>query len=248
MDRGSQIRFRKAAAGLVKSLIRARAKQQPGFLSSDALGRWGVSDVEIETRSCAQLLSRVRQLHRRFEDEFLASQNSISSPSSAEDADAIDSLVDQIASFIYGHLDEGIRVAAKGEEVSWSELADWENLTQIRDALDDLPEGEAPVEYTQHQGRDGPIAPNVFVFKGERYEVPAGIVFRLIDALWTASDRTMELSELAEPVWGDCEITVKKGMVGSARTRANRFFKDDCLPFKVQVIKGHAVLSRSSAG
>lgn len=71
--------FRNAAAGLIKSLIRARTRQEPNFLPAEDYKRWGVTGLESEMRTCAHLLTNVRQLRaqwglrRRFYNRFLAS-------------------------------------------------------------------------------------------------------------------------------------------------------------------------------
>ena len=205
--------FRYAAAGLIKSLIRARATQEPNFLSPDAFERWGVSDYADETRECAQLLRRVSQLHAKFEREFLNSQDSIPSPEVAAEEDAFDRVVDDVASFIYGDLNQAIRVAAKGEPVRWSELAAWDNLPRIRDALDRLPEGSRPLAGTAEQNADGPVAPNQFVFEGVSHEIPAGVVYHLIETLWYAKNRRETYEDLAEPVWKDDAKYTSRGHI-----------------------------------
>ena len=107
--------FRNAAAGLIKSAIRARARQAPKFLSAKDYKRWGVSGLESESRSCAQLLTHVRQLREQFEERFLENQFSISEPDAP--TDRLELLAERVAGFICGDLDEAIRIAANGKTV-----------------------------------------------------------------------------------------------------------------------------------
>jgi hypothetical protein len=118
MDRDSQVRFRNAAAGLIKSLIRARARQEPDILSRDKFRRWGVPDAESETHSCAQLLNRVRQLRDRFERLFLANQDSIPAPGFAQEAEVFDCLVDRVST--HGTAEVGYLASALVDALSYS--------------------------------------------------------------------------------------------------------------------------------
>jgi hypothetical protein len=140
MDHSNQAQlgfFRNAAAGLIKSAIRARARQAPKFLSAKDYKRWGVTELESESRSCAQLLTHVRQLREQFEARFFENQFSISEPDSATDNS--ENLAERVAGFICGDLDDAICVAAKGKTVAWDRLANWNELASLRDALDRLP-------------------------------------------------------------------------------------------------------------
>lgn len=140
MDHDSQVKLRNAAAGLIKSLIQARASNDPDFGTQLVLRRWNIPEPGAETRSCAHLLNRVRQLRDRFEREFLAHQDSIPSPGAAEEAEQLDCLVDHVAAFICGDLETAIRAAVVGEAIDWKHLAAWNDLNWLRNALDRLPE------------------------------------------------------------------------------------------------------------
>lgn len=131
--------FCKAARGLIKTLVRARATQEPTYLSAKDYERLGVTGLETEGRSCAQLLTHVRQLLAQFEHRFPLIQGSVSEPHCLEESDKIEILAERVAGFIFGDLDEAIRIAAKGKKVSWDSLANWAELTSLRDALDRLP-------------------------------------------------------------------------------------------------------------
>lgn len=245
MDGNDRIRLRNAAAGLIKSLIRARCRQEPDFLSAADRQRWGIADVVAEDRPCAQLLTRVRQLRSRFELDFLQGQDSIPAPDSVEQAEAIDNLIDQVASFIYGELDEAIGRAARSEQVRWEELADWSRLAALRDALDRLPEADVGDTEVAAEDQDGPFPPDGLVYGGQPYEIPAGLVYRLIDALWHAPKWTLAYEDLAEPVWRDHAKDVTVGMVGSLRSRANHAFKEQGVSLRIKAPTRYVCLVRT---
>lgn len=138
MDRGYQIRLRDAAAGLIKSLIRARVTQERDFLSQSDLKRWKIEDAVSDTRSTAELLRRIRRLRTTFENKFANNQDSIASADSVTVEEQLDQLIDQVASFITSDLDEAIEQAVLGHIV-WDGLANWSQLANLRNALDRLP-------------------------------------------------------------------------------------------------------------
>ena len=135
--------LRNAAAGLIKSLIRARALQEPNFLAAEVYDRWGVAVLKSENRTCDFLLTMVAELLAKFKTEFYQNQWSISEPDSGEDEGSIENLFERVAVFIHGDLDEAIRVAAKGKKVAWDQLANWDMLASLRNALDKLPQSLA---------------------------------------------------------------------------------------------------------
>ena len=178
--------FRNAAAGLIKSLIRARAQQTPKFLSAKDYKRWGVTELESEGRSCAQLLTHVRQLREQFEERFLENHFSVSEPDSA--ADNIEVFAERVAGFICGDLEEAIRMASQGKTVPWDRLANWDELASLRDALDQLPQvvprsaaGNPPVAQSRrvilYDFKDKPVV------NGQEKPVLKPTDYRLVKAL-----------------------------------------------------------------
>lgn len=89
---------------------------------------------------------------------------------------------------------------------------------------------------------EGPMPPDGFWYNGNRYDVPPGKVFRLINTLWNAPERTVSFLKLAEPVWEDCNRYVTIGMVRSPQSRANTFFLSNEMPFEIRVLDKHARL------
>ncbi len=131
--------LRNAAAGLIKSFIRARACQEPNFLTANDYKRWSVTGLESENRPCARLLTQVKHLLAKFRERFLFDQVSVSEPEFMDDTDDVEILGERVANFIWGDLDEAIRIAASEQGVAWERLADWAELASLRDALDQLP-------------------------------------------------------------------------------------------------------------
>lgn len=134
-DRRAQ--FRNSAAGLIKTLIRARAIQEPKFLKPADYDRWGVAANKPTKRSVASILESVSCFRNRFEEQYLAFGNSIPAPSATNSE--IEHLRDAVASFITGDLDAAIKSAKSGKRVPWTKLANWRELKKLRDELDKLP-------------------------------------------------------------------------------------------------------------
>ncbi len=139
MDHKRKQELRNAIAGLVKGLIRARARQASDFLTEAGYKRWGVEDIVNETRSTAQLLRQVQGLKQTFYNRFYDPPESIPAPSTTLEQDAADELYDLMSGFIFGDLEHAIRAAAAGSPVDWDGLASWGELGRIRDLLDRLP-------------------------------------------------------------------------------------------------------------
>ena len=210
--------FRNAAAGLLKSLIRARATQQPRFLPTKDYQRWGVADVELETRSCAQLLTRVRQLRQQFEEEFLGNKGSVSEPELLEDTDDIEILAERVAAFICGDLEAAIHLAADDKSVPWQKLAKWSELGSLRDALDQLP---LPLPTTAAGVRAVAQSSQVTLFglkdkpivNGQE-KPPLSIVrYKLVEALINAGEQGLTKSSLERDQHGlleDAQIAARE--------------------------------------
>ena len=133
-------KLRMAGAGLVKSAIHARARQEPEFLAPEDYLRWGREGVENENRSCAFLLGQVKTLLADFERNFVNPHGSIAVQSDVDQEEFIDSVLDRVFCFFCGDLDEAINAAKRDETVDWDDLADWSELPAIRELLDRLPE------------------------------------------------------------------------------------------------------------
>lgn len=250
-----KIKIRDTAAGLIKSLILARAAQEANFLSPHELERWGVAHVNKDPRPCDRYLDRVSQLRDRFVRDFLTDQDSIPSPNLAEEADELDTLLDLVATFIVGDLSEAARNARDGKKIGWAELARWDELGVIRDALDRLPRGDKGPQKRNRpfksggeptESEDGPQHPNGFAFRSTIHRGLNGVAFRLIDVLWTAKGNSIDVDKHAESVWQDHSMRISSGQLGGARARANHFFEVNDLPFKVATSGRRATLLRTS--
>jgi len=83
---------------------------------------------------------------------------------------------------------------------------------------------------------DGPIGFNAWLREGKKVDGRLQpMTWRLLNHLWWANDRTAEVEDLAEPVFGDRNITVEKQNLGRQRKLANDFFKRYDLPFRVTI-------------
>jgi hypothetical protein len=88
----------------------------------------------------------------------------------------------------------------------------------------------------------GPFPPDGFRLGGVEKSVVRDKVWKLINHLWYARNRTASFEDLAEPVWGDLASTVDKNNLGSLRRDANHFFEENSWPFRVQLKNGYASL------
>jgi hypothetical protein len=118
-----------------------------------------------------------------------------------EDYGDSDFLAERIGGFICGDLDEGIRVAASGKKVRWDRLANWNELNNLRDALDMLPEfpsedgvGAAPVARSKHVILYGPHdCPVVY---GKKKPPLTFIQYKLVKMLIEAGENGCTKSQL----------------------------------------------------
>lgn len=93
---------------------------------------------------------------------------------------------------------------------------------------------------------DGPCHPYTWCQNGKRLpDKLQRLTWKLVKHLWDKKDNTASLDSLAEPVYGDREQIVDKASVGNQRTKANRFFEDHNIPWRVQIIDEIVSLIRS---
>jgi glutaredoxin-related protein len=92
--------WRNAAAGLIKSFIRARAVQEPGFLDTKDYKRWGIPNLKTESRTTTTLLRLAQRLRDNFEKSVLEGQVSIPEPSSAVGVELTDSILEKVCGFV----------------------------------------------------------------------------------------------------------------------------------------------------
>lgn len=89
---------------------------------------------------------------------------------------------------------------------------------------------------------DAPTPPDGFTYKGQKFQGLTPKPMRLIIHLWIQTNRTSRFDDLADPVWGDRNEIVTKDAVGSLRRQANKFFKDNNIPFRVTINEPHVTL------
>jgi hypothetical protein len=88
---------------------------------------------------------------------------------------------------------------------------------------------------------DGPDRPDKFVFHGDTFDQLTGLAFKLVEFLWKQPDRKANDGQIATEVWGDHALNLDDRL-GSVRKRANEFFDEHNLPFKVKLLGGYAEL------
>ena len=93
---------------------------------------------------------------------------------------------------------------------------------------------------------DGPHPPDGFSWDGTNHGRLPPIPWRLVNFLWHARDRTAEFDELADPVWRDHNQLVLKDAVGSARSKANQFFRRHGIPLRITTKNQHAQLAEEN--
>ncbi len=81
---------------------------------------------------------------------------------------------------------------------------------------------------------DGPVPPNAFQWKGKFSEGLQEAPWRLVNALWSARNRTLPIdTELGGVVWLEHALEPDENQVDGVRTKANRFFDSHEIPFQV---------------
>ena len=81
---------------------------------------------------------------------------------------------------------------------------------------------------------EGPIPPDKFAFDNVVYQGLRTKPYRLIEVLWTAQNRTVANIDLAREVWGDPTLQLTHNELGSAQSKANRFFENKSIPFRIE--------------
>ncbi len=135
--------FRYIAASLVRFLIRAREKAEPGFLTRTEYERWQLTEVAHDRRNVLELLELADQAINQMDGKFLdlCTSGGLSVSASWHDKGPVGNLKICVASFVdhvYA-LPRAIRFAREGQAIDWANLAAWEILPAFRDALDQLP-------------------------------------------------------------------------------------------------------------
>jgi hypothetical protein len=94
---------------------------------------------------------------------------------------------------------------------------------------------------------DGPVPPDAFWYKGSIFHGLQPKPYRLVEHLWTCTNMTADVRDLAEPVWGDHEAETGDNALGSVRRQANRFFQRHAIPYQVRIKNKTVLLERRPA-
>jgi hypothetical protein len=86
------------------------------------------------------------------------------------------------------------------------------------------------------ESADGPVPPDKFALEGKVYGRLAPKPFGLVEVLWTARFRSANYAELAKAVWGEPGLDLGHYDLGSARSKANRFFIKHKIPYRIKLV------------
>tara|TARA_R110002072_G_scaffold302603_1_gene486683 strand:+ start:145673 stop:146536 length:864 start_codon:yes stop_codon:yes gene_type:complete len=229
--------FRYAAADVLKAMIYARESAEPGFMSKQAYKRWRIDQKLAGMWRTVDILSLALAKYQNLDERFVGPRSSGGLPLYE---DEIGMLRLKVGLFLIGEpvlvIPETIDRIQQEKAVDWKCLCDWGLLPWIRDQLDKLPHPDGRPAYKDEDTSDphGPVLPQGFLFERVTYEVSPPMVWRLLMALWARTSRGATLSLLAEDVWGD-DVDPDQTAAGSLRGHANRFFRNNGLPFRVSV-------------
>jgi hypothetical protein len=100
LDRTSQAHFRNAAAFVARVLIRARAVEEPRFLSKAEFARWGLSGPIRERRTTLQLLEAVADKLEEIQSKYMefCESGGFSCPANWDDEGDVGALKIELAS------------------------------------------------------------------------------------------------------------------------------------------------------
>jgi hypothetical protein len=139
-----QGRFRFAAAAVVRLLIRARDRAEPGFLTQKAYEEWSLKDRTRETLSVTELLeaalAKINDTNGRYV-YFCASGGTSCYPDWLDEGDVgtLKQLLGEFIDAVY-FLPLAIQRSRNGQPIDWQSLVRWETLPELRKALDRLPD------------------------------------------------------------------------------------------------------------
>jgi hypothetical protein len=140
--------FRNLAASLVRYLIRAREKAEPGFLTAAEYDTWGLTAIAEDRRSIAELLELARRAMETMDERWLSlcKSGGLAWPTSWQDEGPVGRVkicVAMFADYVYT-LPDAIQCARENRPIDWVNLASWNVLAEFRAALDGLPQASKP--------------------------------------------------------------------------------------------------------
>jgi hypothetical protein len=139
--------FRVDAASLVRYLVRARAISNPTFPDEWTRKSWRLENLSDETESQVRLLRLARVCCEQISYHMVSIGGSGGIPGDRPDRTEIDEVVFHICDFTdVGKIDRAIANIGTTATYDWSGLAQWEELNEIRQGLDLLPEGDGAYE------------------------------------------------------------------------------------------------------
>lgn len=80
----------------------------------------------------------------------------------------------------------------------------------------------------------GPFPPNSFSYDGRCVVCKQRRVWKMLSFLWSKPNRRAHVDLLAEPIWEDKNHDISYMAIASLRRAANKFFRENGLPFMVR--------------
>ncbi len=140
-------KFRTHVAAFVKSLIRARWKHEPGFLTPAQLERWELKSIERDEQSAWRNMEHAAQRLAVLARNFIPFGPSGGLPL-MRGATPVEILIEEVGFLVPGcggdpnHNQELLDATTQlrsDHRIDWSALVEWNRLDAIRDQLDKLP-------------------------------------------------------------------------------------------------------------
>lgn len=119
----------------------------------------------------------------------------------------------------------------------WAHMLAWFDREKAKEKARLLVNGEEDAPVT-----DGPTEPFTWTHEGtvigHRMHEAA---WNLVSHLWQCRHRSEYWNNLGEPVYGDAEHSMSHEVVPSLRKKANKFFSEYDIPYRVSVHKGKKI-------
>jgi hypothetical protein len=166
--------FRWHAAALIRYLIQAREKSDPGFLGApDVYRSWNLENISQDRESQLELLGKGLVSARLV----WADMQAMGGSGGVRLDDPLQGLKSMIAAFAYeAAIEEAIAANRHKRRIVWNELADWENLATIRNGLDMLPAPDGTAIRPPLAFENAPLAQSPRVVLFPRGHQPAAII------------------------------------------------------------------------
>ena len=212
-------RFRYAAAAVAKFLIRARIRHDPNFFTKVTLRDWHLQQTDREDRTDSQLLAlslrAAEELNRRY--QFFCDSGGYSISPGWADEGIVGEAKASLAAFVdpVSDLPTAVKDAAAGRDLDWPQVANWNELPNLRRILNRLPHppgGEPSGE------KSGPDCAGNLWWEGDHAELEP-VPFRLCIFLW--GKVSVPVEKVIAEVWGETDLAMRPRALVSALSKLN---------------------------